>query len=101
MATTTASQIPPNVHSSFGNQIGTKMRALAHHGKPDIEINLENSNARLGKWVNSYSTMDTIEGTVSVSATHDTPFELIEITFTGEFRSPFCWDSAFLLTRVC
>jgi hypothetical protein len=72
---------------SLGNHIGTKMRTLAHHGQPLIEIDLDTSHGTHGKWVTSYSTMDTIEGTVSITAPHDTRFEDVEIAFTGEFTS--------------
>lgn len=73
------------------------MRTLAAHGKPTIEIELGGGHGMHGKWVTSYSTMDTIEGAVSVVAPHDTPFEDIEIAFVGKFqiniRHPLtCWS---------
>ncbi|KAF2177635.1 arrestin [Zopfia rhizophila CBS 207.26] len=68
---------------SIGNQIGYKVRNLATYGRPTIEINLDNSHGTHGRYVTSYSTMDTIEGTVSVTANHDTRFEDIEIAFVG------------------
>jgi hypothetical protein len=68
----------------LGSSIGTKMRTLAHHGRPVIEIDLDNSHGIHGKWVTSYSTMDTIVGTVSVTANHDTPLEDIEVFFMGK-----------------
>ncbi|KAF2277867.1 uncharacterized protein EI97DRAFT_374012 [Westerdykella ornata] len=71
---------------TIGNQIETKMRTLASCGKPAIEIELGGSHGVHGKWVTSYSTMDTIKGTVSVVAPHDTPFEDIEIAFVGTIQ---------------
>lgn len=71
---------------SLGHQIGTKMRTLALHGKPTIEIDFDSSHGVHGKWVTSYSTMDSIKGSVCVTAPHDTAFEDIEISFTGQYR---------------
>ncbi|KAF2471021.1 arrestin [Lindgomyces ingoldianus] len=68
---------------SIGNQIGYKVRNIAHYGQPQIEINLDGGHGPTGRYVTSYSTMDTITGTVSVTAAHDTRFEDIEIAFTG------------------
>lgn len=72
---------------SIGNQIGTKMRTLAHHGRPIVEIELDKTHGAQGTWITSYSTMDTIEGTVFVTAPHDTPFQDVEIAFVGECRA--------------
>lgn len=69
---------------SLSNHIGSKMRTFAHHGQPLIEIDLDSSHGTHGSWVTSYSTMDSIEGTVSITAPNDTRFEDVEIAFTGE-----------------
>lgn len=66
------------------NQVGSKVREMAHYGQPAIEINLKDNGGARNSWVTSYSTMDTIEGTVTVTALHDTRFEDIDIAFTGE-----------------
>lgn len=68
---------------TIGNQIGYKVRNIATYGQPAIEINLDGGHGAHGKYVTSYATMDTIEGTVSITAPHDTRFENIEISFTG------------------
>jgi hypothetical protein len=60
-----------------------KVQTIAHYGQPTIEIGLGNSHGTHGNYVTSYSTMDTIEGTVSITAPRDTRFEDIDIAFTG------------------
>ncbi|KAF2868707.1 arrestin [Massariosphaeria phaeospora] len=72
-----------NTMQSIGNQIGYKVRNIAHHGQPVIEINLDDRHGTHGGYVTSYSTMDSIEGTVSITVAHDTKFEDIDIAFTG------------------
>jgi len=60
---------------------------MTHYGQPTIDIVLKGNNGGpRNDWVTSYSTMDTIEGTIEVTALHDTRFEDIEIAFTGEWR---------------
>ncbi|OAK97735.1 arrestin [Phaeosphaeriaceae sp. SRC1lsM3a] len=68
---------------SMRNQVGSKVRTLTHHGQPTIEIDLKGSDGPRSTWVTSYSTMDNIEGTVSITAAHDTRFEDIDIAFVG------------------
>lgn len=72
---------------ALGNQIGYKVRNISHHGQPTIAIDLNDSNGYCHKFITSYSSMDTIEGTVTVTAPHDTRFEDIDIAFTGKLRS--------------
>lgn len=67
--------------------VGNKVRTLAHHGKPIVEIELDKVDGAMGLWITSYSTMDTIEGIVWVTAPHDTPFQDIQISFIGKPRS--------------
>ncbi|KAJ4366299.1 hypothetical protein N0V83_007935 [Neocucurbitaria cava] len=71
---------------AIGNEIGHKVRTIAHYGQPNIEIRLNGSEGQ-GRhaFVKSYSTMDTIEGDVIITATHDTRFEDLDIAFVGEF----------------
>ena len=71
---------------SIGNQIGYKVRNIAHYGQPNIEVNLNGSEDRHA-FVTSYSTMDTIEGNVIITASHDTRFEDLDIAFIGEFAT--------------
>lgn len=72
---------------SISNQIGYKVRNMAHYGQPTVEINLDNSHGTHGKWVTSYSTMDTIEGTVTITANHDTRFEDVDISLIGVYKA--------------
>jgi hypothetical protein len=68
---------------SMRNQVGTKVRNMTHYGQPAIEINLAGTDGPRNTWVTSYSTMDTIEGFVAITAQHDTRFEDIDIAFVG------------------
>jgi hypothetical protein len=74
--------------NSIGSQIGHKVRNLAQLGRPTIEIELDStlSGAR-GAYITSYSTMDNIEGKVSITAANDTRFDEIEIAFIGGWLS--------------
>jgi len=74
---------PPDRMQALGNQIGYKVRNISHHGQPTIVIDLNDSNGHCHKFTTSYSSMDTIEGTVTITAPHDTRFEDIDIAFTG------------------
>ena len=56
---------------------------LANHGQPTVEIKVDNVQGAHRGYVTSYSTMDTIEGTVAITTTHDTKFENLEIAFIG------------------
>jgi hypothetical protein len=71
---------------AIGNQIGYKVRNLAHNGQPTIEISLNDQNRHRHRFVTSYSSMDSIEGTVSITAAQDTRFEDIDIAFIGEYH---------------
>jgi hypothetical protein len=77
-----------SVHSmqnSTMQSFGNKVRNMGHFGQPSIEIKLNNSSYGVhSSYVVSYSTMDTIEGTVSITVNHDTRFEDVEIAFTGK-----------------
>jgi hypothetical protein len=72
---------------SMRNQVGHKVRNVTHYGEPTIEIELKGNGGPRNSWVTSYSTMDTIEGTVTVTALHDTRFEDIDIAFIGKWSS--------------
>jgi hypothetical protein len=69
---------------ALGNQIGYKVRNISHHGQPTIVIDIDDSNSHGHRFVTSYSSMDTLEGTVTITAPHDTRFEDIDIAFTGK-----------------
>jgi hypothetical protein len=83
-SSTSASAFAPSLAMhSIGNQIGYKVRNVSHHGQPSIEIDL-NNNEHGQRFVTSYSSMDSIEGTITITAPHDTRFEDIDIAFIGE-----------------
>lgn len=69
--------------SIANSAISIKMRNFALQGKPVIDISLKGDNGRHGSYVSSFSTMDTLEGEVAVTAPHDTRFDDIEISFIG------------------
>ncbi|EDU47591.1 Bul1 N domain containing protein [Pyrenophora tritici-repentis] len=75
--------VQPDRMQALGNQIGYKVRNISHHGQPKIVIHLDDSNGHQQKFVTSYSSMDTLNGTVTITAPHDTRFEDIDIAFTG------------------
>lgn len=68
----------------IGNQIGYKVRNIAHYGQPTIEIDLLDCDGPR-RAIPSYSTMDTIQGTATITAAHDMRFEDIDIAFVGEY----------------
>jgi hypothetical protein len=76
-----------NTMQSMRNHVGDRVRNMTHHGQPNIEINLNGSDGPRNTWVTSYSTMDSIEGTVTITTTHDALFEDIDVAFIGEWRS--------------
>lgn len=72
---------------SMRNQVGYKVRNIAHYGQPTIEIHLNGTEGPKNTFVTSYSTMDAIEGHVTITAAHDTRFEDIDIAFVGTSRA--------------
>jgi hypothetical protein len=72
---------------SMRNSVGCKVRGITHYGQPNIEINLNDSNGPQNTWVTSYSTMDTLAGTITITAPHETRFEDIDIAFIGKWRT--------------
>jgi hypothetical protein len=76
-----------NTMQTMRNHVGYKVRNLTQYGQPTIEIDLSGSDGPQNSWVKSYSTMDSIEGTVTITAAHDTHFEDIDIAFIGEWRN--------------
>ena len=57
---------------------------MASLARPQIHINLQHSSGSHGQYVSSYSTLDKIEGTVTVVSKNDVKFDDIEITFNGK-----------------
>jgi hypothetical protein len=89
-----SSNMPPSAPASeyshavtmqaMRNQVGTKVRNIAHYGQPTIEIHLNGTDGPRNTWVTSYSTMDTLEGIVTITTAQDTRFEDLDIAFVGE-----------------
>jgi len=75
---------------ALGNQIGYKVRNISHYGQPTIDIDMDGSSGHQPKFVTSYSSMDTLNGTVTITAPHDIRFEDIDIAFTGKLE-PFSY----------
>jgi hypothetical protein len=80
---------PPDRMQSLGSQIGYKVRNISHYGEPTIAIDLNETGGHSHKFITSYSSMDTIEGTVTITAPHDIRFEDIDIAFIGKRRLVF------------
>lgn len=57
------------------------MAAKAYRGRPELTIKLDGHD---GSSVPSYSTLDRIEGTVSITATSTTKLDLLVIEFIGK-----------------
>jgi len=64
------------------NTVATHLKALSQIGKPAIGIALNDDGQ--GAYSRSYSTLDKIEGEVSITAPHDARFDEVFITFEGE-----------------
>ncbi|KAJ9629812.1 hypothetical protein H2203_002193 [Taxawa tesnikishii (nom. ined.)] len=67
--------------SSVEGRMPTKLRMLGQKVKPDIKIKLQGAR---DAWVSTFSTLDKIEGTVSITAYQDLRFDDVEIQFTGQ-----------------
>lgn len=87
MAASSRSSVYSTSMNSISNQIGARVRNMTNIGRPHLEIDLETAHGAHGRYVTSYSTMDIISGTVSVTASTDTRFEDIEIAFVGEAKT--------------
>ncbi|CAI6339629.1 unnamed protein product [Periconia digitata] len=76
--------VQSNAMHSITNHVHYRVLQIANMGQPIIEIELDESTpGKHSSYAVSYATMDTIEGTVSITAQHDTRFEDIEISFDG------------------
>ncbi|KAF2758717.1 hypothetical protein EJ05DRAFT_476029, partial [Pseudovirgaria hyperparasitica] len=69
--------------ASIGNQVGHKIKSTLMQGRPNVDIELNSAHGIHGSFMTSYSTMDKIEGTVNITATQDTRFDELDITFVG------------------
>lgn len=49
-----------NAMHSIGNTIQYRMLQIAHYGQPTIDIELDESQHEVSRFVTSYSTMDTM-----------------------------------------
>ncbi|KIW08563.1 uncharacterized protein PV09_00528 [Verruconis gallopava] len=62
---------------------GLNIRNMVAFAKPAIEIVLAGAEGRPDAYVNSFSTLDPIQGVVRITARNDTPFDDLEITMHG------------------
>jgi len=65
--------------------MSTKVKKMVRGLQPDIRIALEGENGHDS--IMTYSNLDKISGTVSITCHHATPFEALEITFNGGYSS--------------
>lgn len=70
---------------SMGGQLTTRVKNIAQKAKPTVEIKLADDQQE--SFVPSYTTLDEIRGEVSISASSDTSFDDIYITFEGATRT--------------
>jgi hypothetical protein len=79
---------PTNRSIMSRDTVDLRLRNMTSLAKPVVSISLNNANSNGNEYANyvcSYSTMDKIEGVVTVTAKHDTKFDDVEITLTGKF----------------
>jgi hypothetical protein len=69
--------------SSRRGTIDLSIRNLSFSSKPDIDISLRGSESPFPCHAESFSTLDKIEGIVSISPRVDTTFEDLEISLLG------------------
>ena len=62
--------------------MSTKVKNMVHGTQPDIRIALNGEQGRLS--ILTYSNLDKIGGTVSITCHQNTPFQSLEITFNGK-----------------
>ena len=70
---------------SMGGPLANRVKNLGQKSKPTIEISLNDDQHET--FVPSYTSLDEIKGEVSISASSDTNFEDIYITFEGATRT--------------
>ncbi|KAF2483744.1 hypothetical protein BDY17DRAFT_316990 [Neohortaea acidophila] len=58
----------------------SKLRNLVQTAKPDIKIHFDHPKS-------TYTTLDRLEGTVTITAPHDTRFDSVDIEFIGTSRT--------------
>ncbi|KAK4542755.1 hypothetical protein LTR36_006131 [Oleoguttula mirabilis] len=69
-----------SISSGDGISMPNRLRNLVQAQKPDIKINLARSQK-------TYTTLDKIEGTVTITAPIDTYFDAVDIEFVGTSRT--------------
>jgi len=79
--------------SSLSGRRGTidlNIRNISFSSKPDIDISLRVSEGPLPCYAKSFSTLDKIEGIVSITARARTAFQDLEIALLGKYMSIQC-----------
>ncbi|KAI9719306.1 MAG: hypothetical protein M1812_003636 [Candelaria pacifica] len=67
-----------------GNSVASQILAVRQSGKPTINVSLnDDQQGNYGGYVRSYTTLDRLDGEVSVTAPQDTRFDDVQITFEG------------------
>jgi len=70
-----------SVSSNEGLSISTKVKNMVYASKPDIRIALDGENGPNS--ILTYSNLDKISGTVSITCSQNTLLEALEINFVG------------------
>lgn len=60
------------------------MRNITLLNRPNIDIQLHRRQGVHGDYITSFVSLDRMEGTVNITAKHDTPFDDMEIAFVGK-----------------
>ncbi len=65
------------------NTLGYQIRNLALIARPSIHISFAGAEGSNDSYIHTFTTMDKLQGTVSIRAASDTRFDDVEIAFVG------------------
>ena len=64
--------------------VEVKVRDMVFSPRVAIDITLNRTTSSNRPYLHSYSTLDNIDGTVSITPKHDTPFDDLDINLIGK-----------------
>jgi hypothetical protein len=70
--------------ATLRNTIDVNVRNMTSSSKMHIDISLREPTSSQGAYVHSYSTLDKIEGVVTINPRNDTPFDDLDISLIGK-----------------
>ncbi len=81
--------------------VASHLRSIAQKSQPVIDISLNNrAEGTYGAYISSFTTLDRIEGEVSITTWTDQRFDDIQITLEGEKTDKPCFLGHFLGTNT-